>query len=121
MGATRKTDAPIQICALHSNFDAKLDTILANQGLYMAEQQRIKDIVENGLKSAVIDTQTKVDNINGRLAKIETNIGAFSWFQTWITSVRDNLFKKSLQLAMVAAVVWFILTFGKQLIVRIVG
>lgn len=127
MVAKRHSDAPIQVCALHEHFadgvkttNTKLDTILANQGTYIQEQQRLKDIVENGLKTAVVETRDKVEKINGRISTIEQHFESFTWFRTWITAVRDNLFKKTLQLAMAAAVVWFILTFGKEMIIKMI-
>jgi hypothetical protein len=120
MGGKRKVDAPIQICALHSNFDAKLDTILANQTAYIADIQRLKDKVENGLSSQVSDTCSHVAIIKDKLVTLEQSLESFSWFRTWVTSMRDGLFKNVMKLAFGLTIIWFILQFGKQSIAALI-
>jgi hypothetical protein len=123
-----RRNAVIPVCGLHKNIDGKLDRILERQEGHIADIQHIKDVVENGLKTAVINTNGNVAELRDRVTKIKESLSlleegfkTFSWFRTWVTELRDKLFKRVMQIAFVGAIVWFILNFGKQAIFKILS
>ena len=102
-----------------NSIDSKLDKIIDMQSNHRNDITHLRDIVENGLKSKVIETvettkalDIKIDNISNRLIPIEN----FSWFREWVTNVRNNLFKKSLSLAMIGGGFYIIIHFGNKFI-----
>ena len=102
-----------------NSIDSKLDKIIDMQSNHRNDITHLKDIVENGLKNKVIEAieatkilDIKIDNISNRLIPIEN----FSWFQEWMTDMRNNLFKKSLSLAMIGGGIYIIVHFGNKFI-----
>ena len=102
-----------------NSIDSKLDKIIDMQSNHRNDITHLRDIVENGLKSKVIETvettkalDIKIDNISNRLIPIEN----FSWFREWVTNIRNNLFKKSLSLAMIGGGLYAIIHFGNKFI-----
>jgi hypothetical protein len=112
-GRERRLDSN-QVCSLHGGLDAKLDEILQQNNNHTADIAVLKNTIENGMKS-------HIEAIKDKVEIIEKCIDSFGWFQTWVTELRDNLFKNVIKLTFVTAIIWFIATFGKQAITRIIG
>ena len=120
IGPERRS-AHMTVCGLHGIIDGKLDRILQRQEDHIQDITRLQDTVENGLRSTVFETKACVESIERRVISLESGVTDFSWFRTWITELRDNLFKNVLKLSMAAAVIWFIFNFGKAGILKIFG
>ena len=107
----------MEVCDLHKTIDAKLDRIIERQEENSLGITRLQDSVDNGLKTTVLEIVNHVATIRDRIEVLET----FSWFREWVTQLRDNLFKNVLVLIGLAAITYFIINFGKQSILKIVG
>ena len=130
--ARRKKSDEFVPCPLHpalaegqQEIKGMLIKVLERQEEHKLDIVRLQDSVENGLKSTVAETKVHVEEIKERVAIIETGVTAFSWFTEWVTDLRTDLFKKTLRLAfyggLVVAIVWFVVSFGKQSIIKLVG
>ncbi len=118
-------------CPLHEgldrridNMDTKLDKIIEMQSNHRNDITQLKDTVEDGLKSRVIEVaetsralDAKLDAISDRLIPIE----GFSWFREWMTDLRNNLFKRSLTLAAIGGALYAALHFGDKVIEKMIG
>jgi hypothetical protein len=107
------------------NIEDKIDLIIAQQLRYMEvhtetvkDVARIKSIIENGLKKDVSETAIAVRELTSKINILED----FSWFRNWMNSLRDNLFKNILKIGFACAilyfVVWFVGTFGKEAVLK---
>ena len=105
------------VCPLHNNIEEKLDDIIERQIAQAETVIHIKSVVENGLKSAVVDLVKEVKRITERVNVIDE----FAWFREWVTQLRNNLFKNSLKLAAVGGIIYFVIHFGDKLLTRAIG
>lgn len=89
-----------------------LDLISDRQISYITKMQKVEDTINNGLSKAVVNTDKCVtrieekitemcDNFNKRLVPIES----FDWFRTWMTSLRNQIFKNVMKLAFWAVLI----------------
>lgn len=96
--------------------EEKVDKIAERQVVYIGKTEKLEGIVTNGLRSTVEQIKSKLDNFcednEKRLVKLES----FSWFRDWVSSLRNNLFKYVVLLAILGGIVYVIITHGKQII-----
>lgn len=109
------------LCPMHRRLEDKIDKILEQQTAHYGDIVHLKDAVDNGLKATVVEIREHVVSLNGRMLVIEDGVKAFSWFQTWVTLMRDNLFKNVLKLAFIGIILWLVAKFGNQLITKIIA
>lgn len=107
----------LSVCPLHGNIELKLDKIIGRQIAQIKDIAHLKSIVEDGLKTSVIETAECVKKITARIEVIEK----FTWFIEWVTQLRDNLFKRSLQLALIGGGIFAIIHFGNKIMSKVLG
>ncbi len=105
------------ICPLHGNIEDKLDQIIERQISQIQDITHIKYVVENGLKTSVLETVETLKIITKRIEIIEK----FSWFVEWMTQMRDNLFKNTLKIALIGGGICVIIYFGNDLVNKIIS
>lgn len=114
-GVERRTQ--IKVCFLHRQIESKLDEILTKLADYNDSISKLQFSVDNGLKSSVCEIESHVKKMKEQVAVLEN----FGWFQTWVTQLRDNLFKNILKLSFIGILIWFVLNFGKEAIKKMIG
>ena len=105
------------VCVLHGSFDRKLDQIIERQIQQVQNVEHLQNIVEDGLKSTVVSIAETLDAFVERMEAIED----FEWFRTWVTGLRDNLFKNTLKVAIIGGGIYAALHFGDKLFLKVFG
>lgn len=104
-----------------ARLERKLDEIAERQIDHIERIIRLEGIVTNGLSSNVKAIKDKVEAVcTGYEARLQT-LEEFKWFRTWMTSLRDNIFKNLLMLALGGGVIYMVIRFGDQLIKKILA
>ncbi len=105
------------VCSLHANLEKKLDEILSRQISQVEDIAHIKSVVDNGLTTALSGA---VDAINKMRVRMEI-IDQFTWFGEWVTQLRNNLFKRTLQLAVAGGIFYAVIHFGNKVLLKLLG
>ena len=101
--------------------ERKIDEIAERQIDHIERIIRLEGIVTNGLSSNVKAIKEKMEAICiGYDTRLQT-LEEFRWFRTWMTSLRDNVFKNLLMLALGGGVIYMVIRFGDEAIKKVLG
>lgn len=110
------------------NIEKKLDEMISRQIEYIKSIEYIKYALDNGLRSEIKATMESVSCLRDEITTMNNEFNKriqpledFSWFRTWITSVRNNIFKFTLQLAFFGGVIYLIIHYGSKTLDKVLG
>lgn len=120
------------VCAAHGRMEEKLDTgfrdiggklddIVERQLEYIERLTRIEDkqeqiekIVTNGLSHNVANIAKRLDTFCEEVKKRLDELEEFQWFRKPITAFRDGIFIAVFKVAMIGALIYVVIHFGKE-------
>jgi predicted transcriptional regulator len=104
----------------------KLDDIVERQLEYIERLTRIEDkqgslekIVTNGLSHNVVNISKRLDVFCEEVKKRLDELEEFQWFRKPITAFRDGIFIAVFKVAMIGALIYTIIHFGKEFFVLV--
>lgn len=124
----------VDIKTYMTNMDSKLDTVVDRQIAYVAKTERLEAIVTNGLSTTVREIKDRLEVFHDEMC---TNFQAhknnfvshgdrlmelekFSWFRTWVTQARDDLFKNIMKLIGLGGLLYLLFHFGEEFIKKVI-
>lgn len=116
-----------EVCGLHKQLmetidriEDKVDAISMRQTEYIAKTEKIEAIVTNGLAGNVKYMRERLDKFCEEAERRFVEIEKFSWFRTWMTGLRDNLFQNILRLILIGGGIYMVVCFGNEIVKGIV-
>ena len=101
----------------------KLDGMIVRQIEYAETSARIEErqenierIVTNGLSHNVADIAKRLDVFCGEVKKRLDELEEFQWFRKPITAFRDGIFIAVFKVAMIGALIYVLIHFGREFI-----
>ena len=101
----------------------KLDGMIVRQIEYAETSARIEErqenierIVTNGLSHNVADIARKLEGFCGEVKKRLDELEEFQWFRKPITAFRDGIFIAVFKVAMIGALIYVLIHFGREFI-----
>ena len=101
----------------------KLDGMIVRQIEYAETSARIEErqenierIVTNGLSHNVADMAKRLDVFCGEVKKRLDELEEFQWFRKPITAFRDGIFIAVFKVAMIGALIYVLIHFGREFI-----
>ena len=115
-----------ELVASLSTINEKLDGMIERQIEYAersvrieAKQERLEGIVTNDLSHNVANISKRLDvfcdDVKRRLDELEE----FKWFRKPVTAWRDSFFLTALKVAMIGALIYVVIHFGKECVMMV--
>ena len=105
------------------DINQKLDGMIVRQIEYAETSARIEErqenierIVTNGLSHNVADIARKLEGFCSEVKKRLDALEEFQWFRKPITAFRDGIFIAVFKMAMIGALIYVLIHFGKEFI-----
>ncbi|MFA5457316.1 MAG: hypothetical protein WC261_06765 [Synergistaceae bacterium] len=105
------------------DINQKLDGMILRQIAYAEtsarieeKQEQIERIVTNGLSHNVADIAKRLDVFCGEVKKRLDELEEFQWFRKPITAFRDGIFIAVFKVAMIGALIYVLIHFGREFI-----
>ena len=120
------------VCEAHSRMEekidigfrdigVKLDDIVERQLEYIERLTRIEDkqeqierIVTNGLSHNIANIAKRLDTFCEEVKKRLDELEEFQWFRKPVTAFRDGIFIAVFKVAMIGALIYVVIHFGKE-------
>ena len=118
------------VCGAHhelvtslNTINEKLDGMIERQIEYAersvrieAKQERLEGIVTNGLSHNVANISKRLDIFCEEVKRRLDELEEFQWFRKPITAFRDGIFIAVFKVAMIGALIYVVVHFGKELL-----
>ena len=105
------------------DINQKLDGMIVRQIAYAEtsarieeKQEQIERIVTNGLSHNVADIAKRLDIFCDEVKKRLDELEEFQWFRKPITAFRDGIFIAVFKVAMIGALIYVLIHFGREFI-----
>ena len=115
-----------ELVASLSTINEKLDGMIERQIEYAersvrieAKQERLEGIVTNGLSHNVANIAKRLDVFCDEVKRRLDELEEFQWFRKPITAWRDSFFLTALKVAMIGALIYVVIHFGKECVTMV--
>ena len=116
-------ESHIEIVESLRDINQKLDGMIVRQIEYAEtsarieeKQEQIERIVTNGLSHNVADIAKRLDIFCDEVKKRLDELEEFQWFRKPITAFRDGIFIAVFKVAMIGALIYVLIHFGKEFV-----
>ena len=115
-----------ELVASLNTINEKLDGMIERQIEYAersvrieAKQEQIERIVTNGLSHNVANIAKRLDVFCDEVKRRLDELEEFQWFRKPITAWRDSFFLTALKVAMIGALIYVVIHFGKECVTMV--